>query len=85
MYSLDVLLFLFESVCCSMSSSNCCFLTCIQVSQEAGKVVWYSHLFKNFPQFVVIQTITGFGIVNRAEIDFWNSPAFSMIQQMLAI
>ena len=36
-----------------MSSSNCCFLTCIQISQEAGKVVWYSHLFKNFPQFVV--------------------------------
>ena len=39
----------FELVCCSMSSSNCCFLTCIQVSQEAGKVVWYFHLFKNFP------------------------------------
>ena len=36
-----------------MSSSNCCFLTCIQVSQEAGQVVWYSHLYKNFPQFVV--------------------------------
>ena len=43
-----------EPVCCSMSSFNCCFLTCIQVSQEAGKVVWYSHLLKNFPQFVVI-------------------------------
>ena len=41
-----------ESVCCSMSSSNCCFLTCLQVSQEAGQVVWYSHLLKNFPQFV---------------------------------
>ena len=37
-----------EPVCCSMSSSNCCFLTCIQISQEAGHVVWYSHLFKNF-------------------------------------
>ena len=35
---------------CSMSSSNCCFLTCIQNSQEAGQVVWYSHLFKNFPR-----------------------------------
>ena len=45
-----------EPVCCSMSSSNCCFLTCIQVSQEAGQVVWYSHLFQNFPQFIVIHT-----------------------------
>ena len=52
-----------------MSSSNCCFLTCIQISQEAGQVVWYSHLFKNFPQFVVIHTIKGFGIVSKAEID----------------
>ena len=52
-----------------MSSSNCCFLTCIQVSQEAGRVVWYSHLFQNFPQFIVIHTIKGFGIVNKAEID----------------
>ena len=46
-----------------------CFLTCIQVSQEAGQVVWYSHLFENFPQFVVIHTVKGFGIVNKAEID----------------
>ena len=38
-----------EPVCCSMSSSNCCFLTCIHISQEAGQVVWYAHLFKNFP------------------------------------
>ena len=52
-----------------MSSSNCCFLTCIQVLQEAGKVVWYSHLFKNFPQFVVIYTVKGFSIVNEAEED----------------
>ena len=58
-----------EPVCCSMSSSNCCFLPCIQISQEAGKVVWYSHLFQNFPQFVVIHTVKGFGIVNKAEID----------------
>ena len=56
-----------EPVCCSMSSSNCCFLTCIQVSQEAGQVVWYSHLFKNFQQFVVIQTVKGFSIVSEAE------------------
>ena len=58
-----------EPVCYSMSTSNCCFLTCIQISQEAGKVVWYFHLLKNFPQFVVIHTIKGFGIVNKAEID----------------
>ena len=54
---------------CSMSGSNCCFLICIQVSQETGKVVWYSHLFKNFPQFVVIHTVKGFGIVNKTEVD----------------
>jgi len=58
-----------EPVCCSMSSSNCCFLTCIQVSQEAGQVVWCSHLLKNFPEFIVIHTVKGFGIVNKAEID----------------
>ena len=58
-----------EAVCCSMSSSNCCFLTCIQISQEASQVVWYSHFLKNFPQFVVIHTVKGFGIVNKAEID----------------
>ena len=52
-----------------MSSSNCCFLTCIQISQEAGQVVWYSHLFQNFPQFLGIHTVKGFGIVNKAEID----------------
>ena len=55
-----------EPVCYSMSSSNCCFLTCIQISQEAGQVVWYSHLFKNFPQFVVIHTVKGFDVVNKA-------------------
>ena len=64
-----------------MSSSNWCFLTCIQISQEAGQVVWYSHLFQNFPQFIVIHTVKGFGIVNKAEIDvllelscFFNDP-----------
>ena len=54
---------------CSKSSSSCCFLTCIQVSQETGKVVWYSRLFKNFPWFVVIHTVKGFSIVNEAEIN----------------
>ena len=50
-----------------MSSSNCCFLTCIQVSQEAGQVVWHSYLFHNFQQFIVIHTVKGFAIVNKAE------------------
>ena len=57
-----------ELVCCSMSSSNCCFLTCIQISQEAGQVVLYPHLFQNFPQFIVIHTVKGYGAVNKAEI-----------------
>ena len=65
MYSFSYL----ESVCCSMSNSNCCFLTCIQISQEAGQVVRYFHLFKNFPQFVVIHTVKGFGLINKAEVD----------------
>ena len=52
-----------------MSDSNYCFLTRIKVFQEASKVVWYSHLFKNFPQFVVIHTVKGFHIVNEAEVD----------------
>ena len=68
MYSFSYL----EPVCCSMSSSNCCFLACIQISQEAGQVVWYSHLFQNFPQFIVIHTVKGFGIVNKAEIDVFS-------------
>ena len=70
-----------EPVFCSMSSSSCCFLTCIQDSQEAGQVVWYSHLFQNFPQFIVIHPVKGFGIVNKTEIDvflelscFFNNP-----------
>ena len=52
-----------------MFGSNCYFLTCIHDFQEASKVVWYSHLFKNFPQFFVIHTIKGFGIVKEAETD----------------
>ena len=58
-----------KPVRCSMSSSNWCFSTCIQVSQEAGKEVWYSHLFKNYPQFVAIYTVKGFSVVNDAEVD----------------
>ena len=81
--SLDVLLFLFgTSLLFHVQFSNCFFLTCIQVSQEADQVVWYSHLFQNFPQYIVIHTVKGFGIVNKAEIDiflelscFFNDPA----------
>ena len=68
-----------------MSSSNCCFLTCIQISQVAGHVVWYSHLLKNFPQFVEVHTIKGFGIVNKTEVDIFLELYFSMIQWALAI
>ena len=53
-----------------MSSSNCCYLTCIQTSQEAGQVVWYSHLLKNFPQLVVIHRVKALGLVNKAEVIF---------------
>ena len=58
-----------ELVRCSMSCSNCCFLTCIQVAKEAGQVVWYSHLLKNFPQFFVIHIVKEFRVVNEAEVD----------------
>ena len=54
-----------------MSSSNCCFLTCIPISQEAGQVVWYSHLLKSFPQFVVIHAVKGFSIVSEAKVDIF--------------
>ena len=57
-----------EPVHCSVSGSNDCFLTCIQISQETGQR-WYSHFFQNFPQFVVIYTVKGFGLLNKAEID----------------
>ena len=55
-----------------MSTSNCCFHTCIQVSQEAGQVVCYSCLFQYFPQFIVVHTVKGFVIVNKAEIDVFS-------------
>ena len=58
-----------DLIFCSKFSSNWCFLACIQVSQMAGQVVWYSHLFKNFPQSIVIHIVTVFGIVNKAEVD----------------
>ena len=58
----------FETVCCSMSSSNCCFLTRIQISQKSGQMVWYSLVFKNFPQFVVIHTVRGVSVVSEADV-----------------
>ena len=49
----------------------------MEISQETGKVVWFSHLFKNFPQFVAIHTVKGFSVVNEAEIDvFLEFPCF---------
>ena len=71
MYSFSYL----KPLCCFMPSSNCYYLICIQVSQEAGQVVWYSHLFHNFPQFVVIHTVKGFGTVNKAEVDIFLEPS----------
>ena len=58
-----------EPVGFSTSSSNGCFLTCLQIYQEPGEVVWYSHLLKNFPQFVVVHTVKDFAIVNKVEVD----------------
>ena len=82
MYSFSYL----EAVCCSMSSSNCFFLTCIQISQETGQVVWYAHLFHNFLQFIVTQTVKGFLIVNKEEVDvflelscFFDDPIWSLV------
>ena len=81
MYILDIHLFLFGTGLL-FHVQFCCFLTYIQVFQEAGQVVWYSHLFQNCPQFIVIHTVKGFGIVNKAEIDvflelscFFHDPA----------
>ena len=67
-YSLDALLFQFGTSLLFHVQFNCYFLTCIQTSQEAGQVVWYSHLLKTFPQFVVIHTVKGFSIVNEADV-----------------
>ena len=58
-----------ETVHCFMPGSNYCFLTCIQISQEADQMVWHSHLFKNFPQFAVLHTVKDFNLVNKAEVD----------------
>ena len=68
-YTLDVVFSQFGTLCCSMPSTNCCFFYCIQVSQEAGKIVFYSHLLKNFPQFAVVYLVKDFSIVSEAEVD----------------
>ena len=77
----------YENSLLPWSGSNCCFLTCIQVPQETGKVFWYSQFFKNFPQFVVIYIVKDFRVVNEAEVDVFLkfSCFFSVIQPMLAI
>ena len=62
--------FSFEPVCFSISGSICHFLTCVQVYQKAGKQIWYSHLFMNFPHTVVIHTVKDFSVVSEAEVDF---------------
>ena len=68
-----------------MSSSNCCILTYIQISQEVDQVVWYSHLFQNFAQFIVIHTVKALAyLIKQKYMFFWASLAFSMMQQMLA-
>ena len=61
-----------EPVLFSTSHSNYCFLTCIQISEEAGKMVWYSHQLKNSSLLVVIHTVKGFGLVNNAGVDFFS-------------
>ena len=58
-----------KSVSCSMFTSNCYFLTCIQISQDSVQVLWYSQLLKNFPQFVVIYIVKGIGVINKAAVD----------------
>ena len=59
----------FEPLHCNMCSSKCCFLTCTQIYQESGKVVSYSHHFKNCLHFILIHIVKGFSIVNEAEVD----------------
>ena len=72
MYSFSYL----EPVCFSLSSSKCCFLNCIQISQGTGQVVWYSHLFQNFPQFIVIHPGKGFGTINKQKHVFLELSCF---------
>ena len=61
-----------EPISCSIQDYNGCFLTCIQDSQETDNMVSYSHLFKSFPQFIMIHTVKGFGIGNEIEVDVFS-------------
>ena len=74
-----------QSIHFSMPGYNCCFLTCTQISQDAGMVNCYSHLFPTVCCDLDSKSFTV--VVSEAEVDvfFWNSLAFSMIQWMLAI
>ena len=86
MYTFSCFFQSFKSFNCSVSDSNCRFLIYIQTFQETGKVIWYSHFLKNFPQFVVVHTVKGFSIVSEADGNvIWDSLPLSMIQWMLAI
>ena len=82
LYSLVILLFQFRTS--SMSGSNCCFLTHLQVSQETGKVFWYSHLFKSFLQFVVIHRVKGFSTVSEEEEGFLKLPWFFRVTNLIS-
>ena len=85
LYNLDILFSLFRNSPWFHVSSNCCFLTCKQVPQEAGQVVWYSHLLKNFPQFVMIYTVKGVNVVNETKVDVFLKFSFfffPIIKQM---
>ena len=70
-YSPDVLLSQFGTSLLFHVWFQLLLLTCIQISQEAGKAVWYSHLFQNFPEFVMIHTVKGFGVVSNVEVDLF--------------
>ena len=81
-----------EPVCCFMYSYNYCFLACIQISQEGSKVVWFSHLFKNFPQYFVIHTVNSFDLVNKTEVGvflelsyFFNDPRMLAIWSLVPL
>ena len=86
MYTLSCFFPSFKSFSCSVSDSNCRFLTYIQNFQETAKVILYSHFRKTFPQLVVVHTVKGFSIISEADGNvFWDSLPLSMIQWMLAI
>ena len=61
-----------KSISCSIQGFNCCFLTHKQVSQETGKMVWYFHLLKSFPQFVMIHTVKDFSVVDETEVNVFS-------------